>query len=245
MAVQEKLESQGNWLFRRRSLLPLAVLLAGIWVLLFTVRTVGTVFSTVLPYWQVYECLCLAVSLAGTWIRIYTVGHTPVGTSGRNTAGQVADSLNTTGIYSVVRHPLYLGNFLMWLGIALLTCNIGFVTAFILGYWIYYERIMYAEEQFLRRTFGDTYLHWAEQTPAFLSRFNRFKPSGLPFSWKKVAKKRKKRCVCSFPAIQPVRFYCCLAGSVCFCQFRSAGHDGCKRHRICGAEIYQETYEAS
>lgn len=191
MALQEELESQGNWLFRRRSLLPLAVLLAGIWVLLFTVRTVGTVFSTVLPYWQVYECLCLAVSLAGTWIRIYTVGHTPVGTSGRNTAGQVADSLNTTGIYSVVRHPLYLGNFLMWLGIALLTCNIGFVTVFILGYWIYYERIMYAEEQFLRRKFGDTYLHWAEQTPAFLPRFNRFKPSGLPFSWKKVAKKEK------------------------------------------------------
>ena len=180
-----------------------------------------------------------------TRIRIYTVGHTPVGTSGRNTAGQVADSLNTTGIYSVVRHPLYLGNFLMWLGIALLTCNIGFVTAFILGYWIYYERIMYAEEQFLRRKFGDTYLHWAEQTPAFLSRFNRFKPSGLPFSWKKVAKKKKTVCLL-FSCYSACSILLLLGkASVCFCQFRSAGHDGCKRHRICGAEIYQETYEAS
>ena len=129
--------------------------------------------------------------LAHSFVRIYTVGHTPVGTSGRNTSEQVAESLNTTGIYSVVRHPLYLGNFLMWLGIALLTCNIGFIIAFILVYWIYYERIMYAEEQFLRRKFGNTYLDWADQTPAFIPRIRQFKPSSLPFSWKKVAKKEK------------------------------------------------------
>ena len=29
MALQEELESQGNWLFRRRSLLPLIVLFVG------------------------------------------------------------------------------------------------------------------------------------------------------------------------------------------------------------------------
>lgn len=144
MALQEELESQGNWLFRRRSLLPLIVLFVGICVHIFTIRTSGVLFATVFPFWHGFECLCLTISLAGLFIRIYTVGHTPAGTSGRNTAEQVADSLNTTGIYSVVRHPLYLGNFLMWLGIALLTCNAGFILAFILAYWLYYERIMYA-----------------------------------------------------------------------------------------------------
>lgn len=79
----------------------------------------------------------------------------------------------------------------MWLGIGLLTCNIGFIIAFILVYWIYYERIMYAEEQFLRRKFGNTYLDWADQTPAFIPRIRQFKPSSLLFSWKKVAKKEK------------------------------------------------------
>ncbi|MGC9453013.1 MAG: methyltransferase family protein, partial [Oceanipulchritudo sp.] len=44
-----------------------------------------------------------------------------MGTSGRNTKQQVAYSLNTTGFYSVVRNPLYLGNFFMYLGIALFT----------------------------------------------------------------------------------------------------------------------------
>lgn len=191
MALQEELELQGNWLFRHRSLLPLIVLFAGVLAHWFAICTSGVLFSAVLPYWQRYEYLCLAVSLAGTFVRIYTVGHTPVGTSGRNTGEQVAESLNTTGIYSVVRHPLYLGNFLMWLGIALLTCNIGFIIAFILVYWIYYERIMYAEEQFLRRKFGNTYLDWADQTPAFIPRIRQFKPSSLLFSWKKVAKKEK------------------------------------------------------
>lgn len=148
-------------------------------------------FTSVFPHWHLYEYLCLAVSLSGTLVRIYTVGHTPVGTSGRNTANQVADVLNTTGIYSTVRHPLYLGNFLMWLGIALLTCNVGFVAVFVLAYWLYYERIMYAEEQFLRRKFGDTYLRWAARTPAFIPCFKRFRPTDLQFSWKKVIKKEK------------------------------------------------------
>ena len=191
MALQEELEMQGNWLFRRRSLLPLVVLLAGVTVSVFTVRMRGMLFISVFPYWHLYEYLCLAVSLSGTLVRIYTVGHTPVGTSGRNTANQVADVLNTTGIYSTVRHPLYLGNFLMWLGIALLTCNVGFVVVFVLAYWLYYERIMYAEEQFLRRKFRDTYLRWAERTPAFIPCLKRFRPTDLPFSWKKVIKKEK------------------------------------------------------
>lgn len=191
MALQEELELQGNWLFRRRSLLPLVILLAGVAVAVFTIRIRGIWFTSVFPYWQVYEYLCLSVSLSGTFVRFYTVGHTPVGTSGRNTKGQVADVLNTTGIYSTVRHPLYLGNFLMWLGIALLTCNEGFIATFVLAYWLYYERIMYAEEQFLRRKFGDVYLRWAERTPSFIPSFKRFIPTDLPFSWKKVIKKEK------------------------------------------------------
>lgn len=191
MDLQEELELQGNWLFRHRSLLPLVVLLVGVWAHLLAIHTPGVMFSLVFPHWRVYEYLCLAISLAGTFVRIYTVGHTPVGTSGRNTGRQVADSLNTTGIYSVVRHPLYLGNFLMWFGISLLTCNIGFIIAFVLIYWLYYERIMYAEEQFLSRKFGEAYLNWARQTPAFIPRIGQFRASDLPFSWKKVVKKEK------------------------------------------------------
>ena len=132
------------------------------------------------------------MSLVGLAIRIYTVGYTPKNTSGRNTAeGQVADTLNTTGIYSMVRNPLYLGNFFMWLGPALMTENIWFIISFILFYWIYYERIIYAEEQFLERKFGNNYRAWADKVPVFIPKLGRFTSNRLSFSIKKVIKKEK------------------------------------------------------
>ncbi|MPN03752.1 hypothetical protein SDC9_150984 [bioreactor metagenome] len=124
-------------------------------------------------------------------IRIIAVGHTPANTSGRNTKTQLADEINTTGIYSTVRHPLYLGNFFMWAGAVILIANIWFSIVFILAYWIYYERIMYAEEQFLRRKFGQPYLDWAAATPAFIPSLKNHVKSKYPFSFKKILKKEK------------------------------------------------------
>lgn len=192
MALQEEFEKQGNWLFRYRSFLPLIVLFIGTTLYLRTEIYPETFILEETPYEIYYEMFALLISLAGLSIRIYTVGHTPKNTSGRNTnQGQVADILNTTGMYSIVRHPLYVGNFLMWFGPAMLTGHFWFMIAFILFYWVYYERIMFAEEQFLRRKFGEKYLKWAEDIPAFIPRIKNFKKSDLPFSWKKVLKKEK------------------------------------------------------
>lgn len=192
MALQEEFEEQGLWLFKHRSYLPLIILGLGLLVYIQSELDPSLFILKNSPYEIYYEWFCLAVGLLGLYVRIYTVGHTPKNTSGRNTTeGQVADTLNTTGIYSVVRHPLYVGNFLMWLSPALLTGNVWFVIAFCLFYWVYYERIMYAEEQFLRGKFGDQYLKWSDNVPAFLPNFKNFKKSNLPFSWKKVLKKEK------------------------------------------------------
>ena len=191
MALQETFEKQGNWLFKRRGVLPIFVLVIGLGIYLLTLEMQGMMFSALAPYWIYYEFFCLLVSLLGVFVRIYTVGHTPANTSGRNTEKQVADSLNKTGIYSTVRHPLYLGNFLMYFGISLLTCNIAFILIFILVFWLYYERIMYAEEQFLRRKFSEEYLAWSEHVPAFFPKFKGFVKPSLTFSWKKVLKKEK------------------------------------------------------
>jgi hypothetical protein len=50
---------------------------------------------------------------------------------------------------------------------------------------------MFAEEQFLRKKFGDAYLHWAATTPALLPNLQKFRRSDLSFSGKKVLKKEK------------------------------------------------------
>ncbi len=192
MALQEEFEEQGNWLFKYRSFLPLIVLFIGTALYLRTEIYPETFILKETPYEIYYEAITLIISLIGLFVRVYTVGHTPKNTSGRNTKqGLVADALNTTGIYSVVRHPLYLGNFLMWFGPAMLTGHFWFIIAFILFYCVYYERIMFAEEQFLRRKFEARYLEWSKNVPAFIPNFRNFKKSDLPFSWKKVLKKEK------------------------------------------------------
>jgi len=183
MALVHEFERSGNWLFKRRSWLPATFIVIGIIVLYLTNRQ-AIIFNTTA------ELIFLGVSLLGEAIRIYTVGYAPKNTSGRNTAaGQIADELNTTGIYSLVRHPLYIGNFFMWLGPVLFVRTSVFIVFFMLIYWLYYERIMFAEEQFLRRKFGEAYDKYSEIVRAVLPRFRGFIKPALPFSIKSTLKR--------------------------------------------------------
>jgi protein-S-isoprenylcysteine O-methyltransferase Ste14 len=50
-----------------------------------------------------------------------------------------------------------------------------------LVFWLYYERIMFAEEEFLRRRFGERYASWAAVTPAFLPRLDRWRRPEVGF----------------------------------------------------------------
>lgn len=189
MPLQEEMEQQGNFLFRYRGVLPVGILLLSIIPYILQVKVLlengNSAFDGLYPYF------CLAITLLGFGIRVYTVGFTPDKTSGRNTKEQIAEELNITGIYSLVRHPLYVGNFFMWWGIALLTQNPWFILAFIFMYWVYYERIMFAEEQFLRKKFGNAYLNWAKETPAFMLRFRKFKKPLAKFNITKVIRQEK------------------------------------------------------
>ncbi len=180
MALREEFERTGNRLFRWRSYLPLVMIAAFL-----SAMALGDAAppGSAAPLWGV---ACLAVSALGLAIRIYTVGHAPPGTSGRNTRAQSAVELNTTGAYSAARHPLYLGNFLAGLGAALFSGVWWLLPVYMLAFWLYYERIMFAEEEYLRATFGDAFLGWAARTPAVLPRSWRLAPPSTPFSWRRA-----------------------------------------------------------
>jgi protein-S-isoprenylcysteine O-methyltransferase Ste14 len=183
MALVHEFERTGNWLFKRRSWLPVFLIISGILVLCLVNRQ-----SIIFDLRD--ELIFLGVSLLGQAIRIVTVGYAPKNTSGRNTTnGQVADELNVTGIYSLLRHPLYLGNYFMWLGPVLFVRSVWFDIVFSLVYWLYYERIMFAEEQFLRRKFGEAYDKWSEKVAAFIPYGFSYVPSKLPFSFRNVLKR--------------------------------------------------------
>jgi len=138
----------------------------------------------------VWEIICLTISLLGLGIRMFTLGFVPKGTSGRNTRRVKGDLLNTTGMYSIVRHPLYLGNFFIGLGISLFLHLWWFTLLFGLVFWIYYERIVFAEEAFLRKKFQQVYVQWANTTPAFIPRLRLWKQPELTFSFR-IALKRE------------------------------------------------------
>ncbi len=164
MPLVEQLEETGTLFFRLRSYLPLVLVL----LVIASLPHLGQPFisDTLNLSW---ELLSIAVSLCGLMIRVLTIGYAPRGTSGRNTGRQIADTLNTTGMYSLVRHPLYLGNFLLGLGVSLIMVRAWWIPLiYSLSFALYYERIILAEEQFLRSKFGEKYLSWASHIPAII-----------------------------------------------------------------------------
>ena len=184
MPLVEEMESSGRWLFRWRSYLPLVLVVLFLAGLQYFSYPFGSHLLDI-----AWEMMCLAVSLAGLGVRVATVGCTPAHTSGRNTKRQVAEELTTTGMYSVVRNPLYLGNFLVGLGPAMFLRVWWIPVIFLLAFFLYYERIIFAEEMFLRRKFGELYVTWASTTPAFLPRWRQWRPSKHPFSVRKVLRR--------------------------------------------------------
>lgn len=189
MALRNELRTQGDFLFKYRSYFPLAFFVPVIYVYAQHLMNLNDIGQTE-PF--LYELACVAVSLFGLLIRIITIGYSADNTSGRNTTvGQIADSINKTGMYSLARHPLYVGNFFMWLGIAGFTHNFWFLIAFSFLYWIYYERIMFAEEEFLISKYGNEYLNWSKNVPAFLPKLGSWKKPSLSFSWIKVIRQEK------------------------------------------------------
>lgn len=186
MALREELERQGHWLFKWRSYLPLLILP----IFLIALRNAEYLERVVGPTAEAFwEGFCVALSFLGLTVRCVTIGYVPKGTSGRNTRVQKTHTLNTTGMYSIVRHPLYLGNLIIFLGITLFVQTWWFVLLAMAAFWLYYERIMFAEEEFLRKEFGDVYLEWAAHTPAVLPNFRNWQKPSLSFSFRNILKR--------------------------------------------------------
>jgi protein-S-isoprenylcysteine O-methyltransferase Ste14 len=171
----------GRVLFRWRSYLPLVLLP----FFALSLRDASYPFGS--HAWdQVRELGCLALSLAGLAVRIYTIGTAPEGTSERSTVDPRASQLNTAGIYSVVRHPLYIGNTLIALGLALVPGPWYLPVIVLLASLLYHERIAAHEEAFLEATFGDLFRDWADRVPAMIPSLRDFRPSLGLFNWRRV-----------------------------------------------------------
>lgn len=103
-----------------------------------------------------------AIAAAGQAFRIFAAG-----TIFKN------QQLATSGAYSMVRHPLYLGNILILGGFTLAAGNLFVALAVLLFFLVWYPAAVAYEDGKLERLFEDEWRAWSRGTRAVLpSRFD-------------------------------------------------------------------------
>ena len=86
--------------------------------------------------------------------------------------------LVTYGIFSWVRNPLYVGNFLVWMGFAVISGVLWFIPVAAVIFAIEYTLIVRYEEGVLETIFGSEYLAYKQRTPRWFPRPPAVKDSG-------------------------------------------------------------------
>lgn len=130
------------------------------------------------------------LALAGAATRFVAVGFAGPFTSGRENYLK-ADSLNTRGLYSIVRNPLYVGNFLIYNGILIAYASpaaLALFNAFFIGNYYF---IIRSEERYLEGRFGSAYSEYLRAVPRVLPRFGLYKANDRPFSLARAVFKEK------------------------------------------------------
>jgi protein-S-isoprenylcysteine O-methyltransferase Ste14 len=78
--------------------------------------------------------------------------------------------LSTSGPYAHTRNPLYLGSFLIGVGVALASGRWEVLLLFGVFYALLYGVVIRAEARSLEERFGDRYARWARAVPLFFPR---------------------------------------------------------------------------
>lgn len=115
----------------------------------------------------------------GELVRI--AGVAAAGTVTRRRSRDV-QRLVTYGIFGWVRNPLYVGNFLIWLGFGVGSAVWWFLPVAVVLFAVEYTFIVRYEEGVLESIFGQEYLDYKARTPRWFPRPPRVRESG-PHDW--------------------------------------------------------------
>jgi protein-S-isoprenylcysteine O-methyltransferase Ste14 len=138
----------------------------------------------------VLDVIGLSVAAAGQTLRAVVIGLAYIRRGGKEKKIH-ADRLVQDGIFAHSRNPLYVGNMMVFLGLFLvLNSTWGYLVG-VPFFYIAYLSITLAEEDFLRKQFGEEYV-------AYCRRVNRFLPSwkgmaatmrSMSFDWGRLIRK--------------------------------------------------------
>lgn len=147
------------------------------------------------------------VALLGESLRLWGVRHAggATRTTGNVGAGAV---LITHGPFAFVRNPLYLGNFLLSLGLCLMS-NAWMPWMLIIFAALFawqYGMIISLEEEHLQQRFGEVYANYLQHVPRFLPRLTPFQKQNVQVMPLQRALKIESNTLLSFTAVSLVIF---------------------------------------
>ena len=136
----------------------------------------------------------LAVALIGQLVRSANVGLEYIIRGGKN--HQVyAEKLVTGGIYSHVRNPMYVGNFILVLGMSIASNSWVFLLLGIPIVVLMHKAIVAAEEDFLRNKFGAEFDAFCARSPRWVPRLSGLAATfrSLSFNWRRMLVKEYQK----------------------------------------------------
>ena len=146
----------GEWFFKSRDYTPIPLIIL---LLVFCQATALT------------ATLGLILIVFGELFRVYSVAF--IGTVSRTRSHSTGQKLITSGPFSYMRNPLYVGNFGITAGVALFGGVIWIFVATVLLFAVQYYFIVRFEEDLLLERFGEEYAEFMRSTP-------RWVPAQLP-----------------------------------------------------------------
>jgi protein-S-isoprenylcysteine O-methyltransferase Ste14/phosphohistidine phosphatase SixA len=117
---------------------------------------------------EFWDFLCLGIAAIGLGMRMTIAGY---GQSVAVDQNAPARSMPVTGFYSIVRHPVYIANYLILFSWVLLFKSALFAVLAAAVACLYYERLILAKERALCAAYGNAFRNWAQKTPAILANF--------------------------------------------------------------------------
>jgi protein-S-isoprenylcysteine O-methyltransferase Ste14 len=144
------LERLGAWAFSQRSWTPVPLALILVFVRWRWLHSAGLLVTG------------LAVVAMGLGIRYWAVSY--IGTISRTRSARLGP-LMSTGPFALVRNPLYVGNFLIWIGFAIASGLLWMVPVAWALFALQYSAIVRFEEAALTRHFGESYEQYMRQVP--------------------------------------------------------------------------------
>ncbi len=123
-----------------------------------------------------------SIALVGALLRLWSAGHIEKG-----------KVLTQSGPYAYTRNPLYLGSFVMALGIIVAGQGYWLLPIFGAFYITFYYPVMKAEEQELFGGYGERFVEYSKRVPLFFPNFRKEGCNSSAFLWSRVLRNREHR----------------------------------------------------